>query len=430
MGSVKCGFSQRVITPLGEGIFMDGYGNRMSPAKGVHDDLYAKTAVFCTKEAEYFAILVLDVCGFNAQIYELLTDYLEAMTGFNKEHIAICATHTHAAPVCGVLDGLPVNYDFWCHTAELCGKAIIEARENLCECSFSGAIADSELTASFNRRKRPYIDRRIKAAVFTGLNGTVCGVIASASCHPVINTTMELSADYPQVLTRRALEEYKVPFLFLQGRCADINPCIPEGMSIDDAMELLGGALTEGVMNAVEKAVRHPESTCHMRSVYQTADIPMKPFLPLEAMEKAYREKLENYTKTPWSLEKHYVLRDLEWHRKMYGKIKRKEKSEISAPFQIFTIGKRLIFVFLPFEVLTNTGNKIEELLKTMGYKAENIFVIGYANIVNGYLAPLEEFPIGGYEVIGASHWYGMPECGELTETTVIETVKEMACSL
>lgn len=430
MNRVMCGFAQSVITPMGEGIFMDGYGNRMTPAEDVHDDLYVKAAVLGTNTTDYFAIIVLDVCGFNARIYELLTDYLEGITGLDKSNIAICATHTHAAPAGGVLDGLPISDDFWCHTAEICGRAILDAVGRMCECSCSSAIADSGIRSSFNRRKRPFIDQRIKVLVFTGPDGKVCGVISSASCHPVIHTSMELSADYPQVLTRRALEEYGVPFLFLQGRCGDINPLVSEDISIQDAIEILGGELTDGVLNAVDKAAKSNEPVDYIRSSYKLARIPMKPFKRLEDAKKDYKEKLKDYMDMPWSLDKHYALRELEWYRKISGKIKRGEVADIYAPIQIFIVGKRWIFVFLSFEILTNTGNKIETILRNMGYGEEDIFVIGYANSVNSYLTPVEELDIGGYEVTRASHWYGVPECGEFSEKVVIEEVKDMTLFL
>ncbi len=53
--------------------------------------------------------------------------------------------------------------------------------------------------------------------------------------------------------------------------------------------------------------------------------------------------------------------------------------------------------------------------------------MVGYANCVNGYLAPGEEFALGGYEVTGAAHWYGLPECSEETEKAVLEAVEQMA---
>ena len=152
----------------------------------------------------------------------------------------------------------------------------------------------------------------------------------------------------------------------------------------------------------------------------------MKPFASLEEMERSYKEQMETYTSLPWNLEKHYALRELEWRRHMYLLAKEGKTPDMTVPFQVCTIGKRLAFVFVPFETLTLTGNKLEEFLISLEYAPENIFIVSCANSVNSYLAPVEEFPYGGYEVSGASHWYGLPECSEQTETDVLSHLKEL----
>ncbi len=439
MDGILCGFAQKEITPLGDGIFLDGYGHRMSPAEGVSDPLYVKAAVFGRKEeaegeaetarqaACQFAIVVLDVCGFHEPIYELLADYVEAMTGLEPGQVAICATHTHAAPACGVLDGLPINWDYWGYAAETAGRTILEAMGKMEPCSCYGAVSDREFVPAHNRRDRPFIDRRMKALVFTGLDGRVRGILASASCHPVIQTSLELSADYPRVLTRRAMEEYGVPCIFLQGRCGDINPSVPEGMGIQEAIERVGSELAEGILSAVDKGAGKGEVPSSVDNCYWKVRIPMKVAPQPEEARRSFEGKLKEYLAQPWSLEKHYAFREAEWHRKRYRSSRCGGDSGLWVPIQMLDMGHRQVFLFLPFEILTSTGNKAEEILGRFGYGEENIFVVGYANCVNGYLAPGEEFALGGYEVTGAAHWYGLPECSEETEKAVLEAVEQMA---
>lgn len=57
-------------------------------------------------------------------------------------------------------------------------------------------------------------------------------------------------------------------------------------------------------------------------------------------------------------------------------------------------------FVFIPFELLTPTGNAVVE--------TDRIFVFGYSNGTNGYLAPCVECVTDGYEISEAAHWYGL----------------------
>jgi hypothetical protein len=72
----------------------------------------------------------------------------------------------------------------------------------------------------------------------------------------------------------------------------------------------------------------------------------------------------------------------------------------------MLSIGRECIFAFIPFEVLTLTGNKLEEMFAAAGFPREAIYICAYANSVEGYLAPAEEFEHGGYEVINAAAWY------------------------
>lgn len=427
MNSIMCGFAQNVISPSGEGIFMDGYGFRLAPADGIHDDLYVKAAVFQDATGQKNAILSMDNIGLHPQIYHLLTEYIEMITGYKKEQIALCSIHSHSAPAAGILDGLPINYDYWCQTAQICAESIMEAEKNLCTCTISTAIADKELLSSVNRRNRPFNDRRIKVVTFTDEYHNLRGVLVNANCHPVINTTQQISADYPQILTRESLKKYHVPFLFLLGRSADINPHPDIMKALWDGIELLGKELTDNVFATISKASRHPVEAKLLKSRYKICSIPMKPFPTPTEMKTALKNALDNYTKLSWSKEKHYALRKLEWHRKMYQKAKQSPNNSLHVPIQTFALGDHIIFVFLPFEILTLTGNKIEDFLISLGYSAENIFIVSCANSVNGYLPPSEEFPYGGYEVSGASSWYGVPDFCEDSEKEVVSAAATLA---
>ena len=76
-----------------------------------------------------------------------------------------------------------------------------------------------------------------------------------------------------------------------------------------------------------------------------------------------------------------------------------KESFDITVTLQMLSIGRECIFAFIPFEVLTLTGNKLEEMFAAAGFPREAIYICAYANSVEGYLAPAEEFEHGGYEV-------------------------------
>ena len=65
--------------------------------------------------------------------------------------------------------------------------------------------------------------------------------------------------------------------------------------------------------------------------------------------------------------------------------------------------------------------NKLEEMFVAAGFARETVYVCGYSNMTEGYLAPVEEFPYGGYEVAGAAHWYNIPEASPESEPALLD---------
>lgn len=429
MSKLICGFSQKIITPVEKGIFLDGYGYRLTPAEGKMDDLYVKVAYF-QKGSEQYVIAAFDICGLNTDVYNIVTKEIKSLTDIAPDNISLCATHTHSGPASGVLDIVSINYEYWEYIGEICGAAILEAKNNACECKCASAVSDVEFSHTINRRQRPFIDRRIKAMVFTDLNDNIKGVISSANCHPVINMSMDYSADYPSVLTRESLAKYNVPFLFLQGRGADINPNIDPSLGIKNNIEMVGGQLTEGVFNAVDKAVSSLSEINAFKFSSEKVSIPVKGFDNLEQIDDMVKYYTDEYHNQSWGEQKHYSLVELMWYRSQSDMTKNGEKPQIEIPLKVLNIDDKFAFAFFPFELLTATGNKMEEYLISKGYAPANIYTVGYANTVNSYLPPVEEFPIGGYEIGGvrgaASHWYNLPEYLEQTEGVVLDKMAEL----
>jgi len=458
MSHLLCGFAQTVITPkldgpFSQGHYLDGFGARQSPVEGVLDDLYAKAGVFGTENGERFAVVSLDLVGLPQPLYEMFADYIEGMTGIDRAHTAICCTHTHSGPVSGSLNGMPVSLDLWCHAAELTAKTVLEAASDMCECTYYSAVADTGLESSWNRRGRSIIDRRIKAAVFTDAEGKIKGVIANASCHPVVGGSirMKYSADYPRVLTRESIAQYGVPFLFLQGRSGDINPTRFDQKDSEEMTELLGSELYRGVVNVVEKASKaaptENKSSKTLLSDYQIFDVPLNSILPLKELEAKFVKHLKLYSEMPWNMEKHAQRNHVEWYRKMMAISRRGEIPKLDIPLQVFVLDETLAFLFLPFELLTSTGNKLEKMLRGLGYEEGNIYIVGHSNMQLSYLPPEEEFgdapPLeyegkdskGGkwdisYEVTGAARWGGFPEFGEKSEPATLKKIEQMISSL
>lgn len=420
--TLRLGFADAIITPQHpEYIYLDGYGFRLSPAtEGVRDDLHAKVCAMVEGE-KIFLLFSLDLIGLREDTYRLVTSQISDLTGVARENMALSCIHTHAAPASGILDELPIDTDYFAYVGEICGRAALRAIERACPVSASFSILPQTLQTNHNRREgRGVIDRSIRAVAFHNEEGKLCGVLCSAACHAVVNTAYSISADWLAELNKLSTDE--VPYLFLQGRAADINPQLYLKLPIDELIERLGRELSVPVAQfATHSQAGKPLSGALTRR-YEIVRIPMKKMTDLASVREAIARESEAYRAlAPDNIQKHFVLRQLQWWRHMEKMIENGEDFALRVPLQVLAIGKACVFLFVPFELLTLTGNKLEDMYANAGFARETVYVCGYSNMTEGYLAPVEEFPFGGYEVAGAAHWYNIPEASPESEPALLD---------
>lgn len=419
MNTIYVGFADAIITPASiNGMFLDGYGHRVSPAVGVRDDIHAKVMSVTDGENTHL-LFTLDLIGLNQRLHALLASQISDLTGIPVSNISLVSIHTHAAPQGGILDEMPINTDYFAYVGELCGRAALRAMARACAGRFAAAVLPEQLTHAFNRRGRPYQDRRIKAAAFYDEDGALRGVITTAACHAVINTEFTISADWLAELNAISTDE--IPYLFFQGRAADINPWQDEGMDADTFIATLGRELSEPAKRFATEAHIPTALTGKVTTKYEMVKIPMLA-MDADELKNTVKSWSDQYFSLPiedWN--KHYYLRELQWSRHMLRRAQSGEGFDITVPLQLVTIGDAFAFAMVPFELLTLPGDRIEAILRRAGFPEEGIFVCGYANSVNGYLAPPEEFEVGGYEVGGAAHWYNIPQTSPDSEPAVVK---------
>ena len=435
MDRITCGFAQTVITPEPRTVFMDGYGFRTTPAEGVRDDLYAKVCAIKSGEDE-FVLIALDICGFDNRLRDCLRGWIRTCTNLKEHQFSISATHTHAGPACGILKDLPVNHIYWDHVGRLVAKTVEQAREKRVVGEFRFAFGDA-LTLAYNRRGKDVIDRRVPVCGFYGEDGALVGVITKANCHAVCNKDMNLSADYPAILTQEAAKKYPgVTFLFCQGYGADINPLdSPEkGMVKYDE---LGQDLTKCVFAALDRMAAEGISQGKLESRIKNVFTPME-YPPLEEVvdaERAWMKILKEteaiQPQTPATEVRCRVATVMiAWNRRVMYRLQKGIPAGVESTIQMATIGKDAAFVFIPFEMLTLTGFAIEKILVGYGLSPEKCFILGYSNGTNGYLAPAVDCGKYSYETVDSARWYDTAECTPETEAVVLGTVAELANAL
>ena len=429
MSNLKFGFADQIITPTHPSVlYMDGYGFRVRPAESVRDDLHAKVCAIIDGD-DIFLLFSLDLVGLRSRVYQLIADQITSLTGVPQSRMALTCIHTHAAPATGLLDELPIHYDYFAYVGECCGKAAQRAIERACHGTFRFELLPETVTHAYNRRKRGIIDRTVRAAAFRDENGTLRGVLCTAACHAVINTQYSISADWLAELNAVSTDE--LPYLYFQGRCGDIDPFFEEQLTIDEKIRVLGREFIEPVRSAAEDLSEGHILDGVLQWRHETVRIPMMALADDDALEadilaheKAY------FAADPTDIKKHYNLRKLQWLRHMRRKAQAGESFDINVTLQMLAIGRDCVFALIPFEVLTLTGNKLEAMFINAGFPREAIYICAYANSVEGYLAPAEEFAYGGYEVINAAAWYNTSRTCPESEAALLAWFNEQIKTL
>ncbi|MCL2518625.1 MAG: hypothetical protein FWF15_08690 [Oscillospiraceae bacterium] len=411
--SLECGFSQAVITPVPYQTYMDGFGGRLSPAEGIRDELYVKVCAM-KLDCKRIAIISFDVCGFSREVSVIIKTHIKYITGLAFEDIIICATHTHAGPSGGLLTVDGIRAEYWHIAGDKAASCVNKAFENCTAGSFNFAFSD-ELQSKHNRRGDELNDRRVKVGGFYDKDSNLRGIIVNAACHPVIRRDMLYSSDFISVLTANT----DVPAIFLQGGCGDINPYAPN-LSPDEHIAQLGGELVTAVLNGIEK-LKFENKNDVLINLSGISEIPMK-FPSKDDVIKTLDILYKEYNELTEPIKKHFKLPEILWHEKA---LQDGEAPTMNVPLNILVIND-IIIITLPFEPLTRTALTIEDMAVAKGFKRENIIVVGYANEVNGYLAPSADISRGGYEMGGAAIWYVLPQCTPESEKAFLQTISDL----
>ena len=298
MNKVRFGFADTIITPVHpEYVYIDGYGNRSKPADGVRDDLHAKVCAIVNGERT-FLLFSIDLIGFRKYTYDLITTQISEITGISKENVALCCIHNHAGPATGLLDELPIDTDYFAYVGECCARIAMKAIERACPGSLCFGLLPEELISCYNRRKgREVIDRSIRAATFRDESGALKGVLCTAACHAVVSTDYKLSADWLSVLNSLSTDE--VPYMYFQGRGADVDPKDFHKFPIDEFIERLGGELAEPVKRFAESTQKGESFGGEVRWEYETVRIPMRHFDDPAFLDEGIKKYLDEYLKLP-----------------------------------------------------------------------------------------------------------------------------------
>ncbi|MEK6571006.1 MAG: neutral/alkaline non-lysosomal ceramidase N-terminal domain-containing protein, partial [Bacteroidota bacterium] len=241
---MRAGYASADMTPQ-PSLTLSGFvARRNEPSTGIYDRLSVR-ALALEEHGETILLLVFDLLGLGPELTADIQEALDHLTNRNlpQSHRILCCTHNHSAPAtikllgCGIADR-----GYWDHVVakvkEAAGLALKQMRPArlrytivpLAGCNYNRrqVLMDGRVVMTWNpgvpiRKQGPTWDQMLLLRL-EGEDGVGIAGIASWAAHPCTICTQMISADYPGELCRRLSERYRLPFLFLQGACGNLNP--------------------------------------------------------------------------------------------------------------------------------------------------------------------------------------------------------------
>ena len=237
---LRAGTAKVEITPAG-GELLWGYEDRVKPAIGTLDPLYARVLVLEAGDKR-LALVTLDLGrSFGPASLQEIRESARRTSGISC--LLIAASHTHSAPI--IADEYKKGTPAWERTAlERIERAIQEATAGLADARIGTGTGvayighnrlrvNADGTVSWFERNLTRIptapvDPTVAVLRIDRTDGSPIAILTNYACHPVVfgSDNLRYSADYPGVMNRVVEEKFggRVLSFFLQGAPGDINP--------------------------------------------------------------------------------------------------------------------------------------------------------------------------------------------------------------
>ena len=394
---MKIGFAKRQITPP-VGTELGGYAG-YRPCTGVHDPLYAKVVVL-EQEDGCYGLVALDLLCADEALHNAISEAV-ADLGISKEHLLVCAIHTHAAPV-GVIAGagplaqindliLPRDPAFGTYMKTVIKETAVACREavgNLEPFALRSAQGPVPPVGSERHTGKPAQGMLSVIQCHTESGKDL--IVYNLPCHPTVMSPANtlVSADFAATIEAELGADLAV---FLNGAAGDISTRFTRRESSFDECSRLGRMAARQILDLIGGATfGRPEPLVGISS---TVTICARQTEPEETASKRLKEVTARWQEArdrgadgaTLRVLKSYVEGagvNLEFARTMGG------MQQLHLPVTAFRFGGQR-FITVPAELYST-------LLP------ENTAAICYANGYYRYIADRKAYDDGHYEALAA----------------------------
>ena len=453
---MKVGFGFRDITPE-PGITLSGFAARCDrPSQGIDDPLSVR-ALAVEESGGMALLLAFDLLALGPEIDAVLHERLDGgpAAAVPRGRRVFCCTHTHSAPATITLLGAGVvEHSYWSRVVEQAASAAVEALAAMRPAAMRWSTATIR-DGNYNRRK-VLADRRVVMAQhpsdtvvksgpvwermllvrFDDERDRPIAGIAHWATHPCTVCTQNISADYPGELRERLSAQFGMPFLYLQGACANLNPPFREMnraemlRNMDAIMPFLkdvswgppAPARPFGFADDVVPLRYAPilstgeARTLHdgMRAIAGGGQAPAETLAMM-----ANILNVPSVDAMASDLRRHFAAAMRDWSERLLPPQRERLAGVCPIALKTWRVGP-LVWSFVAAETFVETALGLAQ-----AFPGLTTALVGYASPVVGYLPTDEALREGGYEAASAYRFYGHPAPFSAgSEPAVLETLK------
>ena len=366
---------------------------------GVDNPLYAK-AIVLESGGTRLACITLDLISVDRAFGgDTAVELASQATGIPTDHICYSCSHTHTGPYTRKRQADFMDMDWFATLPERVAEAVrladgakVPARMSRCRAFEMRTPQNRRIRFKDGRQVNAWllrnhvngdlqavctaapIDPEIGMLAFDGLDGQLLAVMYHFTLHANSDFGLELSADYPGIVSQRMREAFgdAVVSLFMPGCCGDVNPT----HSHDHVTT--GSLLADQMIPALEKRVPMA-GAIRLGARKRTVDV------PLRDLDLDQEERLE---KCGWGKGSD------EFFREGHAKLRAEGVTQVETWVQAFHIGDTG-FMTLPGEVFIDWQIRIKEKSPFPW-----TFPVELSNDSLGYLITRDAWEGGGYEAL------------------------------
>jgi neutral ceramidase len=412
----RAGTAKVDITPS-TGELMWGYEDRLKPAEGTLDPLFARVLVL-EAGGRRLALVTLDLGrSFGADSLNRIRQAAKRSSGISC--LLVTASHTHSAPV--IRDEYKNGPPAWEQAAiEKIGRAIEEAAQGLAEARIGTGMgvayighnrlrvnADGSVSwfeRNVTRIPTAPVDPTVAVMRIDRADGSAMAILTNYACHPVVfgSDNLQYSADFPGVMNHIVEEKFGAHIIsfFLQGAPGDINPYYAVTPVEENAVKL-----RDWTGERLGREAARVAGEIHTERVAEPS---------IEFAEESLTVRLRwNEVKFRGALIKFLGPQGME----IYGAT---IKPEFELAISTVLINKKIALMTMPGEPFVEFQMNWRDRCPV-----PMAFLVGYTNGYFGYFPTIKAAASGGYGAASASTWVE-PGAGERMVDHAMVKIDEM----